>query len=294
MSHQSTNHIFMLEPVAFRSNPETMDTNAFQHEDNKTAAEIQKKALSEFRAFRDLLVEHGVTVTTAKAAKGTPDDIFCNNWVSTHESRRMALYPMMAKNRRMERRRDLVELIRKGYADVLDFSAHEQHSKALESTGALCLDRVNKVAYSNVSKRSDEDVAKLWAKTFEYELVRFETDFEGQPVYHADVVMWIGTGVAGVCSKVIKDKTVIDRLSKTHDIVEFTNRQMQSFCGNSLEVVGRDGEKMLVMSSGGAKALTKAQKDQLGKYYKTIISPKIPTIEYFGGGSARCMMLELF
>lgn len=292
---QSTNHIFMMEPVDFHSNPQTLETNAYQHEDDVNAADIQNKAVEEFRAFRDLLVRHGVVVTTALGQKGCPDDIFCNNWISTHAGRRAVLYPMLADNRKIERRNDLLSIIRTIYTDIFDFSAHEQKGKALESTGALCLDRVNKVAYSNVSQRSDGEVAELWAKTMGYELVRFETDHGGQPVYHADVVMWIGSTMAGVCSECMTDrKVVLDRLSKTHEVLEFTNEQMKAFCGNALEVIGTGGERMLVMSAAGFNTLDEAQRKVIGNHYRTVIQPNIKTIEYYGGGSARCMLLEMY
>jgi hypothetical protein len=291
---QSTNHIFMLEPVDFYANPQTFETNAYQHEDSKDTKAIQQRALAEFRAFRDMLVTNGVAVTTGLGQKGCPDDIFCNNWVSTHEARRMVLYPMLADNRKIERREDLFDLIRKSYTDVMNFALHEQQGKYLESTGALCLDRVNKIAYVARSPRSDEDLAKLWCQTMGYTLVAFDTEHNGKPVYHTDVVMWIGTDVAGICSGCLKNKSIVDALKKNRDVVEFTNDQMKSFCGNALEVVANTGEKKLVMSASGFNSLTPEQKKALGKHYKTVIQPNIPTIEYYGGGSARCMLLEMF
>lgn len=294
MGKQSTNHIFMLEPVDFHANPQTLKTNAYQHPDGKDVSAIQKKAVSEFRVFRDLLVMNGVAVTTGQGQAGCPDDIFCNNWVSTHDARRMVLYPMLADNRRTERREDLFDILRKSYTDVMNFSLHEQQGKFLESTGSLCLDRVNKVAYFARSPRSDEGLAKLWCETMGYKLHAFDTEHEGKPVYHTDVVMWIGTDVAGICSECVKDKTLVKTLKKTHDVVEFTNEQMKNFCGNALEVVTNAGEKKLVMSAAGFGTLTADQKKALGKHYKTIIQPSIPTIEYYGGGSARCMLLEMF
>lgn len=294
MAMQSTNHIMMMEPVNFHANEETKATNSYQHEDNKNIEKIQKKALEEFRAFRDLLVENGIIVTTTLGQQGCPDDIFCNNWISTHEKNRMVLYPMLAENRSRERRKELVETLRKTYTDVQDFTAHEQQNKALESTGALCMDRVNRVAYQAVSDRSDPELGALWCKMNNYEHVPFETEHKGKPVYHADVVMWIGTEIAGVSSECLKTKTIVERLNQHRDVIEFTNDQMVAFCGNSLEVINKDGARVLVMSKAGYKKLNKDQKAQLAKYYETILQPDIPTIEYYGGGSARCSMLELF
>lgn len=295
MIKQSTNHLFMLEPAEFHANPETRETNAYQHEDPSDASPLQGKAQAEFRAFRDTLISHGVCVTTGKGGKGHPDDIFCNNWVSTHAGqRRMVLYPMLAKNRQVERRQDLIDVLRKSYSDVMDFSVHEQHGKFLESTGSLCLDRVNKIAYLARSARSDERLASMWCETMGYKLFAFDTEDSGKPVYHTDVVMWIGTGMAGICSDVLKDKSVIEKLKETHEVIEFTNDQMAAFCGNALEVIGEGGRRMLVMSAAGFRSLSPAQRKHVGKYYRTVIQPNIPTIEYYGGGSARCMLLELF
>lgn len=293
-SPQSTNHIMVMEPVDFHANEETKDTNSYQHDDDKDTVEIHKRAVAEFRAFRDLLVTHGVMMTTVLGQMGCPDDIFCNNWISTHHGARMVLYPMLAPNRQRERRKDIIDIMRTTYTDVQDFSTHEQHDKFLESTGAMCLDRVNKVAYQARSGRSNDELAAMWCKMNGFTHIPFDTMHKGKPVYHADVVMWVGTNVAGVCSECLVKDDIVKHLRHRRDVVEFTNEQMQAFCGNSLEVVGRNGEKMLVMSAAGFKTLRDDQKEILSRHYKTIISPDIQTIEYYGGGSARCMLLELF
>lgn len=291
---QSTNHIMVMEPKNFHANPQTKATNSYQHEDDKDVTDIHNSAVQEFRAMRDLLVRHGVIMTTTLGQEGCPDDIFCNNWVSTHAGGRMVLYPMLAENRKTERRPELIEMLGKIYTDIQDYSDQEANNKSLESTGAMCLDRVNRIAYQNRSSRSDEEVAALWCRNNDYKHVPFDTQHKGKPVYHADVVMWIGTEIAGICSECVVSDHLIADLKKHRAVIEFTNDQMQAFCGNSLEVVGTDGERMLVMSNSGYESLRDDQKDLLAKYYKTIIKPVIPTIEYYGGGSARCMLLELF
>jgi hypothetical protein len=291
---QSTNHIMMMEPAEFHANPQTKATNSYQHDDDKDIQTIHQKAVTEFRAFRDLLVEHGVLVTTALGQKGCPDDIFCNNWISTHEGKQMVLYPMMAPNRQTERRKELIDIMRKTYTNVQDFTLHEQHGKFLESTGAMCMDRVNRIGYQAVSERSDPELGAMWCKMNDYKHIPFETEHKGKPVYHADVVMWIGTGVAGISTECLVKKDIVKHIAHRREVIEFTNEQMQAFCGNALEVVSKDGEKMLVMSAAGYKSLRDDQTDMLARHYKTIIKPEIPTIEYYGGGSARCMLLELF
>lgn len=292
-SPQSTNHILVMEPVDFHSNPETMETNSYQHADDKNTVEIHKKALAEFRAMRDLLVEHGVVITTTLGQEGCPDDIF-PNWISTHHEGRMILYPMLVPSRQKERRKDVIDVLRRTYKDVQDFSLHEQHGKALESTAGICLDRVNKIAYQIRSSRAHDDVTAMWCQMNGYVHIPFDTEHKGKPVYHADVVMWIGTELAGVCSECLIKDDIVKHLKARRDVIEFTNAQMEAFCGNSLEVIGTDNQKMLVMSASGYNSLTDEQKMKLSKYYDTIIKPEIPTIEYYGGGSARCMFLELF
>ena len=291
---QSTNHIMMVEPIDFYANEQTMATNSYQHDDDKDNAVIQEKAKQEFRAFRDLLIEHGVVVTTALGQQGSPDDLYCNNWVSTHHGKRMVLYPMLAPNRQTERRPELIDLLKGRYTDVQNFVAHEKNGQFLESTGALCMDRVNKIVYQNVSERSDIELGKLWCEMNDFRHVVFETEYKGMPVYHADVVMWIGSKIAGMCSEALKNRDVVKHLELERDVIEFSNVQMEKFCGNSLEVRGTNDEEMLVMSKAGYDSLNDGQKAALGSYYQKIITPEIPTIEYYGGGSARCMLLELF
>lgn len=291
---QSTNHIMMMEPLDFYANEQTMATNSYQHDNDNDKSAIQKKAQAEFKAFRDLLVDHGVILTTTLGQEGCPDDIFCNNWVSTHSGGRMVLYPMLASNRQTERRKELISMLRQCYTDVQDFTLHEQHGKALESTGAMCMDRVNKIAYQARSDRSNEELGAMWCKMNDYTHIPFDTEHMGKPVYHADVVMWIGSELAGICSECLVKDDVVKHLQHRREVIEFTNEQMKNFCGNSLEVIGTGGERMLVMSAAGYNSLRDDQKEMLSRFYKTIIKPEIPTIEYYGGGSARCMLLELF
>lgn len=291
---QSANRLMMMEPVNFHANEQTKETNSYQHDNNKKIEKIQKKAREEFRAFRDLLVENGITVMTAQGQHGCPDDIFCNNWVSTHDGNRAIFYPMLAENRQKERRKDLTDLFRGYYKDIQDYTAFEQKGMALESTGAIVMDRVNQIAYQALSARSYLEVGEAWCKMNGYTHVPFETEHLGKPVYHADVVMWIGTEIAGISSECLRTEGIVESLRENRDVIKLTNHQMAAFCGNALEVQNKDGERLLVMSKAGYKTLTKEQKAQLEQYYPTILQPDIPTIEYYGGGSARCMLLELF
>ncbi len=306
MTQQSTRHIMMMEPAEFYSNPQTMETNQYQAENPEDITAIHDSAVNEFRTLRDLLVENGVVVTSAIGQKGCPDDVYCNNWVSTHNGRngaQMVLYPMLAENRRTERRPGLLKFLDRHYDTLIDLSAMELEGRYLESTGSLAMDRVNGVIYSTISGRTDMDLARQVADKLGYEIEFFETlNHAGKPVYHTDVVMFLGTGYIGICAEAILEKDrarVLSRMRKTHEVIELTMAQLRSFCGNALEVRGRiqdDGheEKMLAMSGSAYRALTDDQKAVILKYVSRIVHSDIPTIEKYGGGSVRCMLLELY
>lgn len=297
MAEQSTPHIMMMEPLNFHSNPETMETNQYQAPDPSDVRAVHDAAVKEFRAYRDRLVEEGVIVTTVIGQEASPDDVFCNNWISTHADNQMVFYPMLADNRRLERRPELIKVLLRYYDLALDLSAFENKGQYLESTGALCMDRVNKIAYTALSARADKELAERFAAKMGYKLHTFDTrNHAGKPVYHTDVVMYIGTGYAGICAECIvpEDRErILGELRKTHEVIELTMDQLRNFCGNALEVRGRNGEKMLAMSSAAYKALREDQKKILLKYVTKIVHSDLSTIEKYGGGSARCMLLEL-
>ena len=288
----------MIEPAVFYANPETMETNMYQNEQqSQDAQQIFAAALAEFRAFRDVLVEAGVIITTAKGYKECPDMVF-PNWASTHEGGLLVLYPMMNDNRRAERAPEVIELLRQTYPDVVDMTAHERDGKFLEARGSLVCDRVNKVVYAGLSPRTDEALARQWAEMMGYEIEVFQTAaHNGKPVYHTDLVMWIGSTLAGICTDCIVEKDrarVLARLKTHHDVVEFSRDQLQHFCGNALEVRGEGNASMLALSGAAHKALTKDQREVMEKHFSRLLHSPLPTLEKYGGGSARCMLMELY
>lgn len=298
MISQSTRHIMMMEPVAFLSNPETMETNTYQAENPSETSGINAKAIGEFRALRDRLVMAGVIVTTVQGSMTSPDDVFCNNWVSTHGDGSMVLYPMLAPNRRLERRPELLRFLSGRYRIALDLSVEELSGKFLESTGSLALDRVNKRAYVALSPRTDQDLAEAWADVMGYELVFFNTrNHVGKPVYHSDVVMFIGTSMIGICADCIVPEDidrVLGKIRETHRVMLLGMDQLRSFCGNALELRGHNERRLLALSSRAYDALTPDQKDTIMMYFDGgVVASPIPTIETYGGGSVRCMLLEL-
>ena len=295
---QSTNHLLMIEPVEFFTNPETVETNAYQvTEDDRPQAEIARAAIREFRDYRDVLVENGVMVTSVKGHKGSPDMVF-PNWASVYDDGRMVLYPMLSENRQKERRPDIIEMLKKTYPEVTDWSGYEQEGKFLESTASIVSDHVNKVGYAALSQRTDAELVRKWGEMTGYDMVMFETESHaGIPVYHTDYLMYIGSEMAALCCECLLPEyrdVVLERLSATHDVMEISMEQLIANCGNALEVIGDEGAKMLTMSAAAVEALDEAQLAKIDQYYAKIISSPLPTLEKYGGGSARCMLMELF
>jgi hypothetical protein len=297
MSEQSTRHIMMIEPGTFYANPQTMDTNHYQIDDPEPPEVILPKAVKQFRDYRDKLIEAGVIVSTIKGHEDCPDHVF-PNWFSTHADGTFVLYPMVNENRRKERRPEMIEFLKTMYRPGLDMTASESEGKALESNGSLAQDRISRKVYSALSRRTDPGLVKEWARKMNYEPVIFETiSHTGKPVYHVDIVLFIGTGYAGVCSESIlpedRDK-VLASLSEGREIIDLTMEQMKRFAGNSLELLGHGNEPILVMSDSAYDSLRQDQIDTYMKYVSRIVHSDISVLEKYGGGSGRCMIQELY
>ncbi len=298
---QSTDSVLMIRPGRFYPNPETAADNAFQRDANRDLDALTLVARNEFDAAVQTLQAAGVNVhvfeDTAEPEK--PDAVFPNNWISTHHDGRIALFPMYSNLRRRERRQDIIEELRKHYrvTEMIDYSAFEDEDCCLEGTGSLVLDHLNKIAYVSLSNRSNPKVIRRFADDFSYEPVTFtSTGPNGEPIYHTNVMMCIGTAFAMVGLKLIRNKAerqqVRARLEKTgKDIVELSADQIANFAGNAIELQNRRGEKLLVLSSRGAEALTGEQREKLIRYAR-LTQLEIPTIE-LGGGSARCMLATI-
>lgn len=296
---QSTNHLLMIEPAVFYANPQTMDTNAYQVDGaHDNHAVTLAGALAEMRAYRDMLVAQGVMVTTALGHPDCPDMVF-PNWASTYDGGRMIIYPMLNDNRAAERTPEIIGMLKSFYPDTTDWSRFEADGKALESTASIVADHVNKRAYAGLSKRTTPALVEKWTAHMGYDVIMFETQSHaGIPVYHTDFMMYIGTRMAAICAECITDEAVraqvLGRLRETHEVIELSMAQLQANCGNALEVVGTGGEAMLTFSKAAATAYDADQMDVIGAHYKTLITPDLKTLETYGGGSARCMLMELF
>jgi len=298
---QSTNSVLMIRPGRFYPNPETAADNAFQTRVDCAADALSTVARKEFDGAVQTLRVAGVNVhvfeDTAEPEK--PDAVFPNNWISTHHDGRIVLFPMYSALRRRERRQDIVGELRKDYRvnEVIDYSAFEEQGCCLEGTGSLVLDHLNKIAYASLSNRSNPKVIRRFANDFSYESVTFTSiGSDGQPIYHTNVMMCIGTAFALVGLETIRNKAerqqVRARLERSDkDIVELSLDQIANFAGNAIELHDTHGEKLLVLSDRAIRALTEEQRARLTRSVR-LVPLELPAIE-LGGGSARCMIATI-
>ncbi len=303
-----TSHLLMIEPVAFGFNEETAANNYFQQKDGQPAATIQQKAYKEFCNMVELLRSKEIDVVAIADTQSpyTPDSIFPNNWVSFHEDGRVALYPMFAVNRRAERRMDILEQLQEyGFtiAEIIDFTAAEQQGRYLEGTGSMVLDRDARIAYAALSERTDSVLFHDFCAEFDYQPCAFHAlqSVEGGrlPIYHTNVMMCVADRYAVVCFDSIDDnnersllREMLEKSGK-EQIISLTEVQMHHFAGNMLQVKSIDGNPYLVLSQSAYNILTDDQKNIMGKYNE-LLPVDIATIEQYGGGSARCMIAEIY
>ena len=298
MTKQSTSHLFMIEPESFYSNEQTSYTNHYQEEaSDEDIGEITQNALVEFHNLKDKIEAKGIQVTSLKGSKECPDHIF-PNWFMTFDNKTMQIFSMLAPNRRKEKKLSMIEHLSETYELTADFSYLENKEIFLESTSSMVFDRVNRIVYAGISPRTNAVQLIIWCRKNDFELVLFETESHtGSPIYHTDVLMYVGTDIIGICFDVIKEEHVDyvrEKVNAHHDVVELTSDQIQNFSGNAIEAKNEEGELFLIISSRGFSALNQNQVNRLLKSYKEIIHSDIPTIEKYGGGSARCMLTELF
>ena len=298
MSKQSTSHLFMIEPEAFYSNEQTAFTNHYQEKvTDETPEIIAEKALAEFHGLKNVIEDKGIKVTSLKGSKDCPDHIF-PNWFITFDDKTMQIFSMMAPNRRKEKKPSMIEHLTNTYELTDDMSYLENKEVFLESTSSMVFDRVNRIVYLTISPRANAGLANEWCNENNYELVMFETESHtGSPIYHTDVLMYVGTTAIGICYEVIKPEyrdLVKERVERFHDVIEIKKEQLLNFCGNCLEIPDKDGNLLLAMSTAAFNAYTELQKEKIEKHFKKIVHSDISTIEKYGGGSARCMLAELF
>ena len=299
----------MIRPLAFNYNVQTAVNNHYQNANdfNNNSNQINLRAQAEFDNFVLKLRSFGVEVIVFQDDDkfDTPDSVFPNNWISFHSNGDIALYPMFAENRRNERREDVVKYIEKNdysIRNIIDYSSAEESNIFLEGTGSIVLDRLNRKAYCAISERSNEDLLIEFCEDFEYTPVIFNA-FQSvkqsrELIYHTNVMMCVADNFVIICLDCIDDKkernNVIEHLKEDgKEIVEISENQVNSFAGNMLQVLDRNNNYVLIMSESAYNVLTPTQKNIINKYAKIVFS-SLNTIETYGGGSARCMMAEVF
>jgi len=305
---QTTNTILMIRPINFRMNEQTAVNNYYQKVmGNVTPKTVNTKAQKEFDGYVEKLRSIGVNVVVVDDTDeyDTPDSIFPNNWISFHENGVVGLYPMFAENRRNERREDILQALEKdGFVinQIYDYRDAEEDNVFLEGTGSLLLDRVNKKAYCALSARADEELFIEFCEDFDYFPVVFTANqtVEGkrEAIYHTNVMMCLGETFAVICLDSIDDKkerkNVIKHLEDSgKQVIHISEEQVNNFAGNMLQVKGKDDKLYLIMSQAAYDSLSKAQ-IKIIEAHCDIMSSSLDTIEACGGGSARCMMAEVF
>jgi len=294
--------LLMIRPIRFAYNVQTALNNAFQVSDVGDDSEIQRKAIKEFDAFVEKLRSNDVDILVVQDTEfpHTPDSIFPNNWISFHEDGSLVLYPMFAENRRLERKPAVFEAIQKRFLvdRKRDYTAHETKGKFLEGTGSFVLDRINKIAYACRSPRTNESIFRLFCEQIGVQPVIFDAfDERRQPIYHTNVMMCVAEPYAVVAldSIAVSDRPLVTGMLENSGkiLMPITMAQMKAFAGNMLQVENRQGKRFLVMSTQAYRSLRPDQLENL-ELFNPIIHASLDTIERNGGGSARCMIAEVF
>ena len=298
----------MVCPAAFGHNAQTAASNAFQNEDTESPEFLRAEARGEARDLALALEAAGIAVHLAEdlPAPACPDAVFPNNWISFHADGTVVLYPMLAPNRRLERREALVAEAceRLGFVERrrIDLSAHERDGRYLEGTGSLVLDHVQRVAYAAISARTDRGLVEDWARQMDYEPLCFDAqDERGAAYYHTNVLLWIGTRAAVLCSEALpapdRERVRARLRASGRELLEIDRTLVRSFAGNLLELEWRDDEEgsgtVLAMSASARAALPAGLLRHLQATVDSVIAVPVPTIERIGGGSVRCMLAEV-
>lgn len=300
---QSTDNILLIRPANFSYNTETSSSNVFQKKLTLDKTKIMNEVSAEFTAFVVKLNEKGINCFIIDDTENPikPDAIFPNNWVSFHEDGKVIIYPMLAENRRLEKRLEIIEELKKNFniKQIIDLSFYENENKFLEGTGSVVFDHLNKTAYASLSPRTDEFVFKKLCDIIDYKPITFHSfDADGKEIYHTNVMMSIFDEFAVVCLESIINKNerelIINSIEKSgKNIIDINFKQMYSFAGNMLQLKNSKGERFIVMSYSAYDLLSQSQKNRL-EGYTEVIPLYINTIETIGGGSVRCMIAEIF
>ena len=300
---QATSNILLVRPANFGFNPQTAESNAFQNSVDMPSNQIKKQVLKEFDTFAERLKDKGVNVMVVQDTDSPvkPDAIFPNNWGSFHADGTVILYPMATPNRQVEKRPEIIEQIRNNFhiKEIIDLSKYEKEGLALEGTGSIIFDHIHKIAYACLSPRTHPDLFVKLCNSIHYKPIAFtSTDKSGQEIYHTNVMMCLGEKFSVICLESIQDEkerhAIIHSLEQTgHQVIAISLEQVNHFAGNMLTLMTQENEEILVLSQSAYNILTKKQKTALENYCQ-LFPINIQTIEKIGGGSARCMISEIF
>ena len=289
---QSSNNLVLVKPASFGYDEISAKTNIFQS--NNNSKELSDLVEKEHFELTKLLDKNNIAFQILNSPKKCLDGIFPNNWVITYFDKTYDLFSMLNPNRRLERSKENINFLQNAYLLKNDFSTYEKDNQFLEGTGSLVLDRINKIAYMSVSKRSSVKLATHWANRRGYTLNLFSSYLDDVPIYHTNVVMFIGSNIACLGSDLIKENTIEALLKKHHRVITLSKEEVKNFCGNCIEVKDRENNKILLMSSRAYSNFSKKNLLELSSYYPKILHTNLTNIENVGGGSLRCMILELF
>jgi hypothetical protein len=299
---QTTNTVFLVSPASFGFNQETAQSNIFQHDVDQERDVTQYNAEREWEQVCALLIKERINVIAIMDTHTPPkpDALFPNNWITTHEDGKIIVYPLLAHNRRAEKRIDILSQMRKKYlvTDIIDLSYFEKEEKFLEGTGSMVLDREHKIIYSCLSARTHIEPLEHVAKILGYKVITFHAFDHEMPIYHTNVFMAVGSKWVAICMDAIPDEMEKEKLRKSFaqtgkEIINLTNAQIDAFAGNMLELESLDGETKIVMSKTTLRSLDESQ-IRAFTIFGDIISSDVPTIEQVGGGGIRCLLAELF
>ena len=300
---QVTSNILLIKPANFNFNTQTESSNVFQNNVNEEQELLEEKVLAEFNQFAESLIKNGVNVfvfnDTLFPIK--PDAIFPNNWVTFHADGRVVLYPMFAPNRQLERRMDILEELNRNFliSEIIDLSGNENRNKFLEGTGSIVFDHLNRKAYACISPRTDIDLFEELCTKLNYEPISFYSfDENGKEIYHTNVILCIGEKFAVICLESItsfEERKYVENslIHSGHQIIDINYNQMKLFAGNMLELKSNHNKNILALSQTAFDSLNYFQQNELSKYCE-LLPLNIKTIETIGGGSARCMIAEIF
>ena len=288
----SSNNLVLVKPASFGYDEISAKTNTFQS--NNNSKELSDLVEKEHFELTKLLDKNNIAFQILNSPKECLDGIFPNNWVITYFDKTYDLFSMLNPNRRLERSKENINFLQNAYLLKNDFSTYEKDNQFLEGTGSLVLDRINKIAYMSVSKRSSVKLATHWANRRGYTLNLFSSYLDDVPIYHTNVVMFIGSNIACLGSDLIKENTIEALLKKHHRVITLSKEEVKNFCGNCIEVKDRENNKILLMSSRAYSNFSKKNLLELSSYYPKILHTNLTNIENVGGGSLRCMILELF